>query len=273
MLYFINNARSGEGFIEGGSVLSGEYRSLTSQYNGYYGVQTDPNGLLYMRARYYSPTLRRFLNADPIGFAGGMNWYQYANGNPISYVDPSGNVAWLLAAPLVYWGSTQYANAPGPNDPTFNGAPFADEALVAGAVGPAIAVGRTIVGSSMTAGRGFINTLTGPATSEAVREAGTIGFAEATAATGTLARTTSAAATSASRKLASKAISSYTTYAALTGMGGAILGFTTPSDYSSSISGNPITAPFEIGNLAGSAFSNSLGIFNAIDNKSNPPIK
>jgi len=31
-----------------------------------------------------------FLNADPIGFAGGLNWYQYAAGNPISYVDPSG---------------------------------------------------------------------------------------------------------------------------------------------------------------------------------------
>ena len=99
MLYFINNARSGEGFIEGGRVLSGEYRSLTSQYNGYYGVQTDPNGLLYMRARYYSPTLRRFLNADPIGFAGGMNWYAFANGNPIMYMDPSG---------LDYIGIVQY---------------------------------------------------------------------------------------------------------------------------------------------------------------------
>ena len=57
-----------------------------------FGIQQDPNGLLHMRARYYSPELRRFINADPIGFAGGMNWYQYANGNPISYVDPSGNV-------------------------------------------------------------------------------------------------------------------------------------------------------------------------------------
>ena len=57
-----------------------------------FGIQQDSNGLLHMRARYYSPELRRFINADPIGFAGGMNWYQYANGNPISYVDPSGNV-------------------------------------------------------------------------------------------------------------------------------------------------------------------------------------
>ena len=35
-----------------------------------------------------------FINADPIGFAGGMNWYAYAGGNPISFVDPSGLVRW-----------------------------------------------------------------------------------------------------------------------------------------------------------------------------------
>ena len=46
--------------------------------------------ILHMRARYYSPELRRFINADPIGFAGGMNWYQYANNSPLMYVDPSG---------------------------------------------------------------------------------------------------------------------------------------------------------------------------------------
>ena len=33
-------------------------------YTGRYGVQTDENGLLYMRSRYYSPVLMRFLNAD-----------------------------------------------------------------------------------------------------------------------------------------------------------------------------------------------------------------
>lgn len=37
---------------------------------------------------------RNFLNADPIGFAGGLNWYAYANGNPVMFSDPSGYVAW-----------------------------------------------------------------------------------------------------------------------------------------------------------------------------------
>ncbi len=59
-------------------------------YNGQAGVQTDPNGLLNMRARYYSPYLMRFLNADPIGFSGGSNWFAYADGNPISKSDPFG---------------------------------------------------------------------------------------------------------------------------------------------------------------------------------------
>ena len=35
-------------------------------YNGRDGVVTDTNGLCYMRARYYSPDMRRFINADII---------------------------------------------------------------------------------------------------------------------------------------------------------------------------------------------------------------
>lgn len=43
-----------------------------------------------MRHRLYSPVLRRFLSADPLGLAGGLNLYAYSNGNPLSYVDPIG---------------------------------------------------------------------------------------------------------------------------------------------------------------------------------------
>jgi RHS repeat-associated protein len=70
------------------------YRAGTNDtpflYNGQFGVQTDPNGLLYMQARYYNPYICRFLNPDPSGFAGGLNFYQYASGNPVSYWDPTG---------------------------------------------------------------------------------------------------------------------------------------------------------------------------------------
>ena len=65
-------------------------------FNGRYGVQTDPNGLLYMRARYYNPFLCRFINPDPSGFSGGLNFYAYANGNPISLIDPFGLGFWSV---------------------------------------------------------------------------------------------------------------------------------------------------------------------------------
>lgn len=59
-------------------------------YNGRYGVMTDANGLCHMRARYYNAYIKRFLNADPAGMGGGLNWYAYADGNPISLIDPFG---------------------------------------------------------------------------------------------------------------------------------------------------------------------------------------
>jgi hypothetical protein len=52
------------------------------------GVVTDSNGLLHMRARFYNPEIKRFINIDPI--RDGLNWYAYANGNPISLADPFG---------------------------------------------------------------------------------------------------------------------------------------------------------------------------------------
>lgn len=66
-------------------------------YNGRDGVVTDRNGLLYMRARYYSPDMRRFINADiipgEISNAVTLNRYAYANGNPVSNIDPFGLAA------------------------------------------------------------------------------------------------------------------------------------------------------------------------------------
>ena len=54
------------------------------------GRENDGTGLYYMRARYYSPALQRFISQDPIGFAGGINLYAYAGNNPVSLIDPLG---------------------------------------------------------------------------------------------------------------------------------------------------------------------------------------
>jgi RHS repeat-associated protein len=80
--------------IEYSAYGSTRYRSGTNDtpflFNGRYGVQTDPNGLLYMRARYYNPYICRFINADPSGFSGVLNFFAFADGNPISLLDPFG---------------------------------------------------------------------------------------------------------------------------------------------------------------------------------------
>ena len=49
------------------------------------------NSQFYLtRHRLYSPVLRRFLSADPLGIDGGPNLYAYANGDPLAYIDPLG---------------------------------------------------------------------------------------------------------------------------------------------------------------------------------------
>ena len=58
---------------------------------GYAGYRYDPEtNLYYANARYYSPTLGRFLEPDPIGQDGGINIYAYTGNDPINFTDPLG---------------------------------------------------------------------------------------------------------------------------------------------------------------------------------------
>ncbi len=47
-------------------------------------------GLYYYRARYYDPTIGRFISMDPIGFKGGDNHYAFVKNNPLLLRDPKG---------------------------------------------------------------------------------------------------------------------------------------------------------------------------------------
>jgi RHS repeat-associated protein len=71
---------------------------------GYTGEQMDPTGLVFLRARYYDPSVGRFLTPDTIvpDPLRSMGWNQYAYGynNPIGYADPSGKNP-LLCVELV----------------------------------------------------------------------------------------------------------------------------------------------------------------------------
>ena len=63
-------------------------------YNGQYGVETDTNGLYYMRARYYNQDIKRFINRDVVSGditnSQSLNRYCYVQGNPVSLIDPFG---------------------------------------------------------------------------------------------------------------------------------------------------------------------------------------
>jgi len=63
-------------------------------YNGKDSVMTDANGLYYMRARYYQPEIKRFINQDVllgnIADSKTLNRYAYVKGQPVNLVDPWG---------------------------------------------------------------------------------------------------------------------------------------------------------------------------------------
>jgi len=73
-----------------GRVTSG---SAVARFGMGGGVWDPDTGLLHLGARDYTPELGRWLAPDPAGFGGGQaNLYAYVGSNPISYVDPSGEV-------------------------------------------------------------------------------------------------------------------------------------------------------------------------------------
>jgi RHS repeat-associated protein len=54
-----------------------------------------PSGLYLTKYRAYEPQSGRWLSRDPIEEAGGINLYTYVEGNPVSYVDPTGEIAFI----------------------------------------------------------------------------------------------------------------------------------------------------------------------------------
>ena len=67
----------------------------------YTGKQEESEfGINYFGARWYDPTMGRFLAIDPVGFSSGnvqsFNRYAYANNNPYLYVDPDGELPILI---------------------------------------------------------------------------------------------------------------------------------------------------------------------------------
>jgi RHS repeat-associated protein len=65
-------------------------------------------GFNYNYFRDYMPSLGRYLESDPIGLAGGLNTYLYANANAGRFTDPNGLRTNINLYP---WGSPQWISA------------------------------------------------------------------------------------------------------------------------------------------------------------------
>jgi len=87
-----------------GELVSGDASQTPFLFNGMYGVMTDDNGLYYMRARFYSPEIKRFVNQDILlgNVAEGqtLNRFAFVTGRPVSSIDPYGLSALVDVLPI-----------------------------------------------------------------------------------------------------------------------------------------------------------------------------
>ncbi len=89
------NAVSRQKFDPWGAVRPGS--AITQTTVNYTGQRKDDTGLLYYHARYYDPSVARFMSADTIvpsvSNPQQFNRYSYGMNNPLRYNDPSGHTA------------------------------------------------------------------------------------------------------------------------------------------------------------------------------------
>jgi RHS repeat-associated protein len=80
-----------------GAVKTEQINSDYRNPKRYTGKELDGTGLYYYSARYYDPSIGRFVSQDPVdGFLinpQSLNKYSYVLNNPLKYIDPTGEIA------------------------------------------------------------------------------------------------------------------------------------------------------------------------------------
>jgi uncharacterized protein RhaS with RHS repeats len=102
------------------------------------------NDLYYNRYRDYDPTTGRYIQADPIGLAGGASPYSYAMNNPLRYTDPTGEIVPLLVG-FAFGAGLEWLT---------NDCATASDIILAGALG---GIGGGVGGKLLTKGLGRLS--------------------------------------------------------------------------------------------------------------------
>lgn len=96
-----NEAKQVEQYLEYypfGSIRTEVKAGTWSEQRKYTGHEQDASGLIYMKARYYEPTIGRFLSSDPAFWDMSLslkdpqawNSFAYARNSPVNLIDPDG---------------------------------------------------------------------------------------------------------------------------------------------------------------------------------------
>jgi RHS repeat-associated protein len=87
--------------------LLGEDGDVATSY-GFAGEQADPNGLIFLRARYYDVQTGRFISKDPFPgitpFPQSLHPYTYCFNNAVNLTDPSGEIVAALILGMLLSG-------------------------------------------------------------------------------------------------------------------------------------------------------------------------